>query len=377
MCCLYSIYQRHNENSRRHLIKKLAESSNGTLDIPAKKALFETELIQTPTTQDIMIQNQLVELNTHQGRRMTRTREFQQVVERYQQVLDDELDWFEIHQIEGFANRQEIFIPKLVEKKKVDLCEKVKSAKNTSKTKIDAVDTLTIENKTFTSDSQNVHDSSVNKQLKNQYQQLKKNTPVAGNEEVELRNFLEKQDTNRSMSALKTLDQICSTGMKNSAIEDDEIQLVNTLWNRSKCVDNKDNKENIQNAIVDSLVDGVGVCSSGRCTRLLSSLVLLDYDENLSNGFSTTEQIRNEMLETANKVLLSTVDDYTLNKNKELRNVALSYSDPNTTTLPQAEEEFKDIVVQKLELELKNYSKKLKEKDYNSIMEHCIAAVTV
>ena len=144
----------------------------------------------------------------------------------------------------------------------------------------------------------------------------------------------------------------------------------------------------IRDAIVSALrdmgdqgSDGL-VCSSGRCARLLESLLFTDKDDAVVKGVLTTEQLRNDAMEKSQQILTETIAEFSGpagkkgNHSSPLANVARSYSDPEIQTDPMEESRFKEIVKGKIERHMESeYSEKLSPRDFDNIRDHCLLAI--
>jgi hypothetical protein len=65
-----------------------------------------------------------------------------------------------------------------------------------------------------------------------------------------------------------------------------ERDILLQVWRRIHDSRNRDNIDNLKDALADALVDASQpalVCANGRCSRVLGSLALLDFDPNAGN----------------------------------------------------------------------------------------------
>ena len=188
VCIIWYIWQ---QNLRKNAQKYL-EKSNGTFDTNAQKALNSIDKIQCPTPQDHFTVARVIDLNAHEGR-INNVRVLDNVVDRYMTNLrpdrrgGEDLDWFEIDQIENFAERHmdimaanphyNDFIEAVLQKRPGKVVKTIQQAKSDSDSKTEAFSTYVSSNKTHTDDTQNVHDSAVNEHLRKTYGKLKDTTP--------------------------------------------------------------------------------------------------------------------------------------------------------------------------------------------------------
>ncbi len=172
----------------------------------------------------------------------------------------------------------------------------------------DTVNKLPLPAKKITSDPQNVHDRNVNNNFTKIYDRIKTldggdiDVSVAFNEVSE---YAKKHP--KSAQIAKALDKIDKNDNHIvSNYNDTEKGILAHVWNRINSADNlvnNENSENMKNMLMDSLCDGADVCSVGRVSRILDSLVLMDSDPEISKPVVTNEMLRNEIFTLANKTI--------------------------------------------------------------------------
>ena len=382
----------YNKSKKRSLTRNVQESI-GTFDSKAISATENYHSIFMPDKTDTLQYNRIIELNQNEGR-IENKGILDMVVQNYTNILDDgdgdELDWFEIHQIENFIDRHQdmldadrILIENINEIPRKKNIKTIQDIKESSDTKIEAVNQYKETSKTQTSDPQNVHDSAVNVQLALGYDLLKKCSGSSANKDYiksEIENKIRQLPPLKQKKVNNALAAVMSNKINNSVIDDTESNLLYNVWNRSL---GQENKNLIQESILDALEDmstteNSVVCSNGRCTRLYESLVLLDSNETISKGLTTTEQIKNDMLDKTNEILQDNIKEYLKSDNKSLKTVAQSYNDPSIETDPIVEKSFKDMVVEKVTNFLdQEYKNKLSNRDYTNIKELCTLGVEI
>jgi hypothetical protein len=392
------------------------QESIGIFDEPAQEILEQYTFIDNPSVDDIFTKNKIIELNRYEGS-VNDHESFNEIIKDYEKVINnddyiDDISWNQLDQLENFMQRNKDimldnhqyndFIENALNIRPKKLAETIENVKSENDTKVESVNKYIEDNVTFTSDSQNVHDSSVNCQLRNTVNSLKKQNPSIQSgrkstkkELVDYINNLENLDSTKRKLALYSLDTI-EKGAFNDSIDTKEDHLLDLVWDRAKIPQNQDNSELIKEAIVDSLIDmsseyhglngsnqsGINVvCSSGRTARLLSSLATLDP---VTDGFLTVEQIRNDALKKSQDILQDTIKMYSSENDSqempvspELATVARSYNSVELLeTDPKAEQQFKDIVISKINNEIDtSFKSKLSEKDYQNISEQCTSAI--
>lgn len=152
------------------------------------------------------------------------------------------------------------------------------------------------------SDPQNVHDGVLN-------QQLKKKLRLMKNKNSDLDLELVEADMKKTITAhnkAKELNDIISAMYPTEKLEKSVDALNSTekdvllyTWGRSLHIDNLQNSESIKTAIIDAMLsckeNGYMVCASGRCARILESLVLIDSDKDIRKSGKTKELLRSEI----------------------------------------------------------------------------------
>lgn len=393
--------------SERHHRKKAVAAlndSNGTFDEHAQKALSALDKIQCPNRHDDFLVARVIDLNGHDGR-INNFGILNNVVKRYMgnlkpyvdrdvDAIDDHLDWFELDQIENFADRHmdimvanphyNDFIDAVLQVRPKKVVKTLDEVKENCRTKKEAFDTYVANNVQYTDDSQNVHDSAVNEHLRSTWNKLK-TTKFEGDVWQQVRRYIiDNYSTagEKRRKALRSLEEI-QKGKFNGTIGASETDILNVVWNRSNLPINQKNRDTIRNAIVDALADMTDdgqnvVCSNGRCARLMESLVFTDAEDKIATGAMTVEQIRNDAIQKSNDILRETILSVSAGHggNSQLQSVARSYDDPSIQTDPQAENQFKVLVKGNVDAYLQNhYRDKLSEKDYANIRNHCLTAI--
>lgn len=187
------------------------------------------------------------------------------------------------------------------------------------------------QSKTFKSDSQNVHDSSLSGDLLAQYRKL-----LEYNNEEGLNMTVEEfkpstKDNTKYNRICNVLNVIKSNSSKTSLIGATEYDLLNSVWNRIHSKYNLENRKKLIEALEDQLnecatSDTATVCVAGRCSHVISSLALLDRDPTLGI-LKTKEVLRNELLNDAAKI----VERYTGSKAETPAHVLKDYMNNNET----------------------------------------------
>lgn len=132
-------------------------------------------------------------------------------------------------------------------------------------------------------DTQNVHDSILIKTVRNSIDNLKNSTKLAIKQSDvlrQIRNHLEsKNECDKKNNALRALDAMERGHEPLVSFKMKEVELLNLVWNR---IDNNhyENRDDLRNNLYDSLANSVEhdkvVCTTGRFTRVLDSLNVVD-----------------------------------------------------------------------------------------------------
>lgn len=166
-------------------------------------------------------------------------------------------------------------------------------------------------------DSQNVHDSTLQKTFKESIEKLKKihgyNKAIPRKDSLaQLREYIHNNgfENNTRKQALATLDNIENVNSTISNLNDMcESEILNLVWNRIHHPENDKNRENIKDILVQQLADGSPdlntVCASGRATRIISALDHTDARPivELKPKWAIKEQLMNQFGLIRNKTL--------------------------------------------------------------------------
>lgn len=241
---------------------------------------------------------------------------------------------------------------------------------NVSKPKIKAENTSAKANaiesvKTFKSDSQNVHDSSVTNDLKEQFDKIVNyNTEEGLNLSVE--SFKPSPERQKLISS--AMDKIKSNFSKISTNGASEYDLLNAVWNRIHSKKNKHNYKELLNAFEEQLADCSSVCVIGRICRIMSSLAVLDADPSLGI-LRNKETLRNELLNDAAKI----VETYT---GKDAAN-SQAVIDYNAGVRNMGSEELENIMIERINGLAEKYSGKIPEDQLKILINQSIDVIRI
>lgn len=163
------------------------------------------------------------------------------------------------------------------------------------------------QNKSYKSDSQNVHDSTLTEFLREQYQKIKSYNESEGINFSPEGFSPSTTDGAKAQRISFVLDTIKRNSSDTSLINGTEYDLLASVWTRINSRSNAKNKEKLIESFEDQLNEcatspSATVCVAGRCGHVISSLALLDKDPNIG-VLKTKEVLRNEFLDGASKIV--------------------------------------------------------------------------
>jgi hypothetical protein len=158
-------------------------------------------------------------------------------------------------------------------------------------------------------DPQNVHDSYVNENMRKIYTNIiTQNTlesPIATSI-AEIKEAVKKYPfSNKKMKthALQIVDRMAA-GNAISSLQTNERDLLLNIWNRIHSADNSESRDSLKLAFMNALADGMEkssngdyheICTSGRCSKMLGALTILDAHPEISRPMQTKQMLRNEI----------------------------------------------------------------------------------
>ena len=208
---------------------------------------------------------------------------------------------------------------------------KKKRAQQDARNKLQAINNAINNTNVITSDPQNVHDSQLNRELHKQYNFIKSNNSNVRNINInEIENYIKnkKLDHETRNAALKTLRKLKKNNQYITKLKENELNVLSEIWKRSEHPANEKMSDNIKSSIINNLADcvenGNVVCPTGRVSRIISSLALIDKDNNLGI-IKTKDMYRKEIMDKCGHVINKTVEMHKNNNN----DVAKAYLDPS------------------------------------------------
>ena len=178
----------------------------------------------------------------------------------------------------------------------------------------------------------------------------------------------------KKQKAIRCLDTM-SRGGPISTFNTTESHILAVTWARTKHPNNTENKSLMQEAIFEALADafdtnGNLLCANGRCSRCLSSLVLLDYDPAVGSA-QTFSAYRREVMQRVEDMFEEELQGLNSGDEKE-KELALSYEDPSITPDDDTESRFHNRLKSKIEDILEEYKPKFSARDIEKLREEAL-----
>jgi hypothetical protein len=410
----------NNDSAKRRRAERLYQESGGNFDDNAKSALTELTRIDNPEPGDLFRRGNIFEYNILEGNLNQRFGPIRDPTERRTVVGNIVRDYtdalrgmrrtrvanpdFMLHHMEEFGNRARVDLDDDMlniwlngfhetlnnvgpEIRQETIDERVGRAVAAADDREQAIDNYFKDAVKFTSDAQNVHDSKVNSELRATLQKLRNSTPnvnvranVANCRKYIQDEYIKDPDNRqKATNALRILD-VVSQGNTIGTFNDTEDHILALVWERCKHPRNEENADLMREAIANSLADGVEngspVCINGRCTRILNSLVKLDYDDNMGKAM-TYEMFKSQIFNETQEILKQEIARAKDSTDADLRTVGESYEGKNVDTNPATEQQFKDAIKREIDQNFERYTEKLTPAEIGQIKQECYAAVEI
>jgi len=297
------------------------------------------------------------------------------IIERIDDYKDHFMDFAEIEELPlqealmvHINNMNETI--KAVEKKKPEIKISENDPEFTQK--------MLLAQRTWHSDSQNVHDSAIYQEI---YGQLKhvisenamlKNNYMHTYEEVITWLRIKFEEDKERLSKVSKVVEFLNMNNQVGALHDVfEQDIITNVWRRSYDPRNKAKFNAIREALADNVLDCVEgkmvVCTAGRTAKIWSSLAKLDFDPAI--GILKSKQLlRNEIYEKCAKI----VDDYVGKSGSASAQLKTAYMNSENT------EQVKELITcihNEIDELKKQYSGLLPDEQLYVIFEECKAVV--
>jgi hypothetical protein len=389
---------------KRRIVDEILDHSNGTWDEPARNAYDILRHSNQPA--DLVMRGDLLRFNFAGGD--VRAEALGDIVNDYTQAIigvrmgiggGNMNHEFIIHRAEGLhgelgglaandlADDNMLWAIGLLgraltvetpEIRRKDARQRVAEAIATSSTKKEAAEKVLTSAIHHTSDPQNVHDSQIIRDLKLTLEKL----PPAGDTTVTIdaaRKFIndewdEPEFKWKATTALVTIGR--GEFITTFASREDEI--FDRVWRRCNEDGNKSSALLLKGAVARALADCVTsepgaplntVCINGRCSRIIGSLALLDYDPTVGGALSF-EEYKNQILHETAEIIDEVIADLKTSDNKSLAAAAIVYETGGD--IDEANEKIiKDKIKKEIDRNLRRYDDKLSSRDLETLREQC------
>ena len=323
--------------------ESLTRRSAGGNDLPAKEALTELRRIQVPTVQDTFNTVQILRYNFDVTPNDIYMGHLLDTVLNGAVYLEPNAD-FIVNRLMDIT-----YVPPITKEKIIE--NRIQSAINSSPNKKETIITALTNTVQHTDDLQNVHDTAVNRELNKTLSELKKSY-TGLNHVQDAVEFAKIKYTGKELDTILTLLYSLET-YNIITFNDSELNIFNYVWDRTNHSQNTSNagcmKEAIINAVRDFVENGNKVCPNGRCARLLTAFVGLDFNKELGNVM-TMEAHRNEIFETVRKLIDYEILMASKCDDEKLRNLASNYTGNIDVKIDEnTEKEFKESIRKKIE----------------------------
>ena len=118
--------------------------------------------------------------------------------------------------------------------------------------------------------------------------------------------------------ALKSLNRIERNTLRFTFSDMKEVDVLNLIWNRIHSDVHADNLETVKESLFNQLADmqehGIVVCATGRFTRLVDTLNVIDNEVTIKPSYV----INQEMMNKSSKIRENMLNTYNENERKEL-----------------------------------------------------------
>lgn len=377
--------------------------SSGGFDGYAKAALEDLTRIRNPTAADYFQRGDLVlyhGLNGEMRRGPAAQRALNEVTRNYTNAMNAGLEQrvgrhepeFMLHRMEEFGTNlaeqhmlldgvMQLFVNTLEVKapllRQATVIDRRDRAINETSTRADAMQMALSSAIKYTSDAQNVHDGKVNADLRDTLSRLKATAgdadPSASIDAAAAYIDGDNKDALTTLALIRQKNYIGTFG-------ESEDKIFSAVWERCSHTKNKKMKSLMRDAVITALADsvenGVPVCINGRCSRLLSSLVTLDYDDKVG-GAMTFEAYRNQIFQDIKHIVDREICTMKESDSAVDQAVGAAYETGEECKHTDAETAFKTQLKREIDLDIDAYVDKLTAGEIATIKEECYIYATI
>jgi hypothetical protein len=231
----------------------------------------------------------------------------------------------------------------------------------------------------YADDRQNVHDTKVNRDLN----EILRKFAAPVNTEAELSSLRRYVALNAGPKRARAEEaiEVMARGGAMSTFGDTEDHILALVWHRCSHPRNAGSESSLRDAVVAALADCFDgeplriVCANGRCSRVINSLVVIDYDPSIC-GAMTFEAYKNLIMQETAEIFDNALKD-AANGDDGQRTVAAAYEDPSVEAPAEAEAEFKDSLKTAINNMLETYRAKFNARELEQLRQQCYTYVTI
>lgn len=422
ICLIYWVCFRGGDHSKRKIAEALLQRSAGGPDANARNALHTLETIDNPNANDLFNRGRIVQFNLL-GNRLRGNRAMRNIAGNYAAALRvggedaerghvDATMPFILHNIEefhegilrmyaeddqivrdlmGLGDALDRWTPPI---KQATTEQRKTQAVSNSKTRAEAIDKYFKASVKHTPNLQNVHESKVVKDLAGILSILRESAlsgtdPDKFNPEdhiAEARAYIRDVYARdpvvgqRAGSANQTLNRIAERGSIMS-FNDSEDMIFAYVWERCDHPRNTKNAALMKDAVVTALADGIEngspTCSMGRCSRVVNSLVTLDFDPRIADGgVLTFEAYKNQIFQETSKIIDDEIQRAIDSPDTDLVAAGRAYIDGGFAS-SHAEDKLKQQIKEKIDENLDTYANKLTSNELRGLRDECYVYATI
>jgi hypothetical protein len=414
---IYWVLLSDSDPAKRARVEVLLRESAGGFDEPAQKALDTLESIKNPRPRDRFRRGQIIRYNLLEGRLRRNRAARHNIVRDFTNTLNDIGDdvrrapadeyqdvgrAFMLHNIEEFGhdllynltdeelnNQLYLGFFEAVHQhgpavRKDIIEQRVTEAKHTASNRAEAIEHAFDSASVYTSDAQNVHDSSVNSDLRETLRKLKNTSPPITDTSKYIsaaEKYINEHDDisdTKARAALRTLDMI-KRGEQIGTFGDSEDRIFSYTWERSNHPRNAEKAALMRDAVVDALANsfegGSQVCINGRAGRVLGSLATLDFDPSLGEVM-TFEAYRNQIFQETKDIVNSAIENAKNSPDADMRAVGAAYEEGGDP-VGEGAKTFTESLKTSIDNNIDTYSGKISDADRGNIKQECYVYATI
>jgi hypothetical protein len=172
--------------------------------------------------------------------------------------------------------------------------------------------------------SQNVHDSQVLSTINSSIKKIQKSTRMIKNNTqtmAELSQFIgSKPNTDKKIDAIRSIESLKDEKLSSSDMS--ELELLTLVWNRIHEPINAEHVTDLKNNLFNELADiqehGISVCSTGRFTRIIDTLNVVDPEVSIKPTYAINEEMMSRASKIREELILKQPKERQLNLQKGL-----------------------------------------------------------